>query len=124
MVPGAIAAVAAMRSREDGPEYHEAGERERPVPEVPAETAQRAFRSSRQVQDEIAGDGECGRRKQRQEIDHETPVRSAIDRWILLPPLCGTNGRPSRPALRRPRTSPRAAAALRRSPAHSRRRGW
>ena len=94
-----MAVMAAMRGREDGPEYHQASQCEDPVPQVLAEGPQRAFRASGQIQDKIAGNGERSRRKQCQEIGHETPVRSAIDPRILLPPrrrrTTGRLGEPS-----------------------------
>src|SRR5215831_17925122 len=94
-----MAVVAAVRRREDGSEYHETGKCERPVAQVLAEAPQRSFLASGQVQDKIAGDGEKSGRKQCQEVGHETPVRSAIDRRILLPPrrrrTAGRLGEPS-----------------------------
>jgi hypothetical protein len=82
--PVAGTTVSAAGRREQGPEYHQTGERERPEAEVSAEGPQRALGATGQVQDEITGNGERGRRQQREEIDHGTPLWVARVVFILL----------------------------------------
>jgi hypothetical protein len=69
------------------PEYDQAGERERPETEVFPEGAQAAFGTRGEVQDKVAGDRQCRRREQRQNVQqsrHLAVERGWRWRAILL----------------------------------------
>jgi hypothetical protein len=70
MHPEDGAVMTAVSRGEYGAQYEQTGKRERPESEVSSEGPQCAFRAVGKEKHEVAGDGERGRRQQRQEVNH------------------------------------------------------